>query len=112
MVGGVIRGVLLFSQVGQGLSITARPDGLGECLFMGSLIIPFCRRFSPGSLAVSAALSILAYLTKQYFLLGLPLVAGYVFLFENKLKGVVYGVAGIGALLLSLAASTRCMNVI
>ena len=67
-------GLLLFSQLGQGLSITARPDGFGLCLLLASLVVPYRHRFSPGSLAISAALSILGYLTKPYFVLGLPLV--------------------------------------
>ncbi len=95
---------LLFTQLGQGLSVTARPDSLGLCLLLGSLIVPYRFRFSPGSLAISAALSILGYLTKPYFVLGFPLVALHLFLFENKLKGLVFGLAGAGLLLLSLLA--------
>ena len=97
-------GALLLSQLGQGLSVTARPDGLGAFLMLASLVIPYCRRLSPGSLAISAALSILGYLTKPYCVLGLPLVCLYVFLFESKLKGLLFGLAGAVALLLSLVA--------
>lgn len=97
-------GALLFSQLGQGLSVTARPDGFGLFLLLGSLIIPYRSQFSPGSLAIGAALSILGYLTKPYFVLGLPLVCLYVFLFENKLRGLLFGLAGALALLLSLVA--------
>ena len=97
-------GLLLFSQLGQGLSITARPDGFGLFLLLASLVVPYRHRFSSGSLALSAALSILGYLTKPYFVLGLPLVVLYVFLFDNKRKGLVFGLVGITALLASLAA--------
>jgi hypothetical protein len=100
----ICAGVLLFSQLGQGLSITARPDSFGLCLLLGSLVVPYRYRFSPGSLVISAALSILAYLTKPYFVLGLPLVCLYLFLFENKLKGLAFGLAGTIGLLLSLVA--------
>ena len=95
-------GALLLGQLGQGLSVTARPDGLGLFLLMSSLVIPYRYRFSPGSLVLSAALSILAYLTKPYCVLGLPVVALYVFLFNNKLKGLVFGLAGMLGLLVSL----------
>ena len=100
----VSGGALLLGQLGQGLSITARPDGLGVFLLLGSLVIPYRRQFSPGSLAISGALSILGYLTKPYCVLGLPLVGLYVFLFNNKLKGLVFGLADALALLLSLVA--------
>src|ERR1035438_8745644 len=96
-------GALLLGQLGQGLSVTARPDGLGLFLLMSSLVIPYRCGFSPYSLAASAGLSILAYLTKPYCVLGLPLVAIYLFLFNNKLKGFLFGLAGMLGLLVSLA---------
>jgi hypothetical protein len=95
-------GALLLGQLGQGLSVTARPDGLALFLLMCSLVIPYRCQFSTYSLAVSATLAILAFLTKPYCVLGLPLVALYVFLFNDKLKGLVFGVAGMVGLLLSL----------
>ena len=97
-------GALLLGQLGQGLSVTARPDGLGLFFLLSSLVIPYRYRFSPGSLAISVALAVLGYLTKPYCVLGLPLVCLYVFLFENKLKGLLFGLAGALVLLLSLVA--------
>jgi hypothetical protein len=97
-------GALLLGQLGQGLSVTARPDGLGLFLLLSSLIISYRCRFSPGSLALCAVLSILGYLTKPYCVLGLPLVCLYVLLFDDKLKGLLFGLAGALGLLLSLLA--------
>ena len=101
----VSGGLLLFGQLGQGLSITARPDALGLFLLLASLVIPYRYRFSPRSLAVSAVFSIFGYLTKPYFVLGLPLVCLFVFLCQNKFKALVYGLAGTIGLLLSLLAT-------
>jgi hypothetical protein len=98
-------GALLLSQLGQGLSVTAQPDGFGLFLLLSSLVIPYRNQFSPGSLAISAALSVLGFLTKSYCVLGLPLVCLYVFLFENKVKGLMFGLAGTLVLLLTLAVS-------
>lgn len=103
---GFTAAALLLGQLGQGLSITARPDGLGLCLLLGSLVIPHCCRFSPASLVAGGGLSVLAYLTKPYFVLGLPLVALYVFLFYDKRRGLLFGLAG----LLTLAVALLLMN--
>jgi hypothetical protein len=100
----ICGGALLLGQLGQGLSVTARPDGFGLFLLLASLVIPYRSQFSPGSLALGGALAILGYLTKPYCILGLPLLSLHVFLFKDKLKGFLFGLAGALALLLSLVA--------
>jgi hypothetical protein len=72
------------------LTITARPDALGMLLFLLSIIIPWWRGFSNRSLAVSGVLAIAALLTKAYFFLGFPMVAGYVLLFVRKDKAILF----------------------
>src|SRR5213594_2325966 len=42
--------LLLFSELGQGLSIVSRPDSLGTFLFVASLLIPYRYRFRPAAL--------------------------------------------------------------
>lgn len=100
----VTGALILFIQLGQGLSIVSRPDGLGLFLFLAALLIPYRFAFSTRSLVVSIGLSILAFLTKPYFLLSLALVPGYVFLSVGKLRGLVAGVAAIGALMVTVLA--------
>jgi len=46
----VVAALFLFVQLGQGLSIVARPDSLGLFLFLASLIVPYQFHFSLPSL--------------------------------------------------------------
>src|SRR5439155_3828837 len=93
----VVGGLFLFTQLGQGLSIVARPDGLGLFLFLASLVIPYRFRFRPSALFFSALLSILGFLTKPYFVLSLGLVWLHLFVFESKSKAIIFGVgSGLG----------------
>ncbi len=65
--------------------------------FLASLVIPYRFRFRPSALFFSALLSILGFLTKPYFILGLGLVWLHLFVFESKSKAVIFGVgAGLG----------------
>ena len=98
----VVAALGLFVQLGQGLSVVARPDSFGLFLFLASLVIPYRFRFSYPSLFCNALLSILGFLTKPYFLLGLCLVWLYVFLFESKYKAVVFGTVAALALIASI----------
>jgi hypothetical protein len=97
-----VAALCLFVQLGQGLSIVARPDSFGLFLFFASLVIPYRFRFCYASLFCNALLSILGFLTKPYFLLGLCLVWLYVFLFESKYKAVVFGTVAALALIASI----------
>jgi hypothetical protein len=94
----LLAGLTWFIQLGQGLSIIARPDSFGTFLFLASLVVPHVFRFSRRSLVLSAACSLLGFLTKPYFILGIPLVALYLFLFEGKRKGILFGLASFAAL--------------
>ena len=71
---------------------SVRPDQLGTFLFIYSLLIPFIKNFSRGSLIISALLSILAFYTKAYFIMGFPLVLLYIILFESKRKAIISGI--------------------
>jgi len=104
----VVGALFLFVQLGQGLSIVARPDSLGLFLFLASLVIPYRFRFGPFALFSSAALSILGFLTKPYFILGLGLVWLHLFVFQSKSKAILFGVlAGLG-----LIASIWAINLL
>ncbi len=68
----------------------ARPDSLGLFLFLLSIIIPWRHNYSHVSLGLSIIIGILAFLTKPYFLFGIPCVALYLFLSDSKIKGIIY----------------------
>lgn len=73
-------------------SISAFPGAQGQFFFLCSLIIPWKLRFSTSSLVASAALSILGLLTKPYFVLGLPVIAMYLFIAVSKKRAILFGV--------------------
>lgn len=75
----------------------ARPDSLGILLFLGSIFIPWKSNYSSSSLVLSVLLGVLAFSTKPYFILSLPFLAVYLFLFKSKRKGVLYGAAFMAA---------------
>ncbi len=84
------------------VSPIARVDGMGTFLFLASILIPWFSHFDAKSLIVSGILSILAFYTKPYFLLGMGIVAAYLVLFVSKKKGFWY--AGLTFLSLFLSA--------
>lgn len=83
------------------VSPIARVDGMGTFLFLASILIPWFSHFDTKSLIISGILSILAFYTKPYFLLGMGIVAVYLFLFVSKKKGLLYAVLTFLSLFLS-----------
>ncbi len=102
----VVAVAALFSFLATGLSIVSRPDSLGQFLFLAGIVIPFACRYSPTSLAISIVLSMIAFLTKPYFVLGGPFLAVYLFGFEGKSKGLWYAL-GFGAALAFTVVATQ-----
>jgi hypothetical protein len=75
---------------------------------MASLVIPYRWNFQSGSLALSIVLSILGFLTKSYFLLGVPLLFFYLFLFENKMRALIFGLSASLALGVAVVVMDSC----
>ena len=71
---------------------TARPDSLGTFLFMLTICVPFLNKYSSKSLFFSSLTAIFSFYTKIYFLLSVPIIASYLFLFVSKKKGLLYGI--------------------
>lgn len=63
---------------------TARPDAVGLFFFLLSVFIPYHKKFSFTSLILSAFFGLLAFLSKPYFVVSIPILALYIFLFESK----------------------------
>ncbi len=63
---------------------------LGLTLFLLAVFIPWKYRYSYGSLLISILLTIAAYYTKAYYLLGAPIVGSYLFFFVSKKKGLAF----------------------
>lgn len=80
----------------------ARPDSLGLFLFLCSIIIPWRCQYSLSSLILSIGIGIMAFLTKPYFVLALPYLTFYLFIFKSKQLGIKYGFASILLLLFTV----------
>ena len=92
-----------FMWIGQldSTSPLARPDTMGEYLFLCSLFIPYLLGFRSSSIILGVALGIFGFYTKPYFILGVPILLTYLFLFVSKKKAVIAGVGAFAGLLIS-----------
>ena len=94
ILGGLFIVILWAGRGGLG----AFPSTTGAFLFLSAILIPFMYSFRYPSLIVSALLSILAFYTKPYFVIGFVVVAVYTFAFVSKQKGVISGLFFLFAL--------------
>ena len=94
--------LILFASLLDRFTPLARPDGLGFFLFLASIFTAYLQHYSTRSLIVSAVLGIAAFYTKAYFVLSIPYLFLYLFLFVSKEKAILYG--GISFSLLILTA--------
>ncbi|MBK9924460.1 MAG: hypothetical protein IPP66_04130 [Anaerolineales bacterium] len=86
VLGGLLIAVILAGRGGLG----AFPSTMGAFLFLAAILIPCIYSFSNSSLIISAFLSIAAYYTKPYFVIGFGVVAMYTFVFVSKRKAIGY----------------------
>jgi hypothetical protein len=86
MLSGLFVVVMLADVSGLG----AFPSSMGAFLFLSAISIPLIYSFRNSSLIISALLSIAAYYTKPYFVIGFGVVAAYTFIFISKRKGIGY----------------------
>ena len=96
------------SAIGTPTSTMARPDALGMLLFLASVLIPWRYRFSHRSMLAGCILAVLAFFAKPYFVIGLPLVAAYVFLFKSKSRGLIW--SGVFLALFGGAFAFACLR--
>lgn len=85
-----------------GVIPTARSDSFGFLLFILSVYIPYQRKYTQKSLVFSLLISILAFYTKSYFVIGFPFVIIYVFLFISIKRAIYFTFLFFVSLLLSL----------
>jgi len=84
--------LILCSYARKRLSNFLRPDAFGEFLFLLIISFPFLKNFSNKSLVLSIILTILAFFTKPYYIIALPYLLTYLFLFISKKKAVIMGI--------------------
>lgn len=74
----------------------------GVAVFLAGLIVPWWRGFSTGSLVFAALCGLLAFYTKQYFILCMAILCLYLFLYVSMGRALLLGVCYAACLLLSL----------
>jgi hypothetical protein len=94
---GLLTAMALTTRGGAG----AFPSPTGTFLFMAALIIPFRRSFDSVGLLLSTLLSLVAFYTKVYFVLGLGLVIAYTFLFISKRRALLHAFLSASGFLIS-----------
>lgn len=94
----MLGGLLLFAELACTHAVAGRPDMPGLLLLMLSVFVPWRWKFSTKSLAVAAAFTILGFYTKPYYLVGLPILASYLFLFRSKIRGIAFAACTLTAL--------------
>ena len=80
---------------------TIDPGATCQFFFLATVLVPWLDRYSAKSLGLSILCGIIAYYTKPYALLGIPVMASYLFFFISKKKGMYYAAA---AALLAIAS--------
>lgn len=89
----------------SGMIASARPEAAGMFFYMLALLIPYIKKFSYNSLTLSIITGIAAFFLKPYYILPLPMIALYLFLFVSKKKSLVYfAMAFVLFVLISLIA--------
>lgn len=68
----------------------SKPDGIGLLFFLLSAFLPSMLRYTNRSLLLSVFCGVIAFYTKPYFVLAIPYVGTYMFLFVSKKKAVYY----------------------
>jgi hypothetical protein len=69
----------------------SEPDALGTFLYLCCLFVPVFDGYSTRSLCVSMVIGLIAFYTKQYFILAVPILLLYVFLFVSKKRAIQAG---------------------
>ncbi len=91
----IVGALIFYILIIRSYTTIARPDSLGLFLFLVGILIPWRLNYTNSSLAISIVIGLLAFLTKPYFLFGIPCIALYLFLSKSKIKGVIYFIISI-----------------
>ena len=78
------------------------PHSFGILMYLCTLFIPYLCNYSRLSLILSILLGLIALYAKLYFVLGIPILALYLFLFVSKRKGLFYGLIFLAVLIPSI----------
>ncbi len=82
--------VLMYVSFLYGSTPLARPDALGEALFLAAALIPYFRKFDYTSLFISVGLLFFILFTKLYFITAFFIVFLYLLFYVSKKKALIY----------------------
>jgi len=90
--------VILYAALLYYSTPVASPNSTGMFFFMLSIVVPWIYRFSDKSLAMALIFGLLAFYSKQYFVVGLLFLCLYLFIAISIKRALVYGLfVGFGA---------------
>lgn len=81
----------------------SKPGGMGNLIFILGMIVPYFFRFSLLSMVTGICFLVLATFTKKLFLVGIPVLVAYYFLFHSRAKGLMLGMFSLLLFFTSLA---------
>ena len=99
---GIAASVCLYAALLFYSTPIASTNALGMALFLATVLIPWFFHFSNRSLALALLCGLLAFYTKQYFVVGVAMVCLYVFLFQSMFKALTAGMVWVFVVLFSL----------
>ncbi len=98
------------SLINNALISIARPEGLGIFLLLLGVIIPWKFNFTYISCILSILFGMLGFLTKPYYVVAIPIVFIYLFVFISKRKSIVYALVSFFFLLISIILISVVLN--
>ncbi len=101
---GATAAVLLYAALLFYATPVSSTNAPGVALFLAGLLVPWLCRFSDRSLLFALACGLLAFYTKQYFILGTAILCLYLFLYVSMSRALLLGTAFAFALVSTLAA--------
>jgi hypothetical protein len=99
---GIAAGIMLYGALLFYATPVSSTNATGVAIFLAGVLVPWFYRFSTPSLLFGLICGLLAYYTKQYFILCIPLLCLYVFLYVSMSRALVLGTLYATCLLTSL----------
>ena len=99
---GAAAGVMLYAALLFYATPVSSTNALGVALFLSCVIIPWWYSYSTASLISALICGLLAFYTKQYFILGMAILCLYMFLYVSMLRALYLGLIYALLLLLSI----------
>ena len=99
---GLAAAVMCYAALLFYITPVASTNAMGVFLFLLSVLLPWWRGFSTHSLLLALLCGLLAFYTKQYFVLGIAILCLYLFLYVSQRRALLLGFSYATLLLSSL----------